>query len=294
MRLNTTKSERTRAEEISAAVDELIRNPDAPPGQFPAGPEDIGLLTTARQLTRLSSLLGPVDPLLEQQIMRQVQTEGRAPRHGPRLRLGWAVAGLVAVLLVVTLFTPMGQTAVASFMAVFKLGRTEVRITPVDTPALLQATVVAQSTAVQQTLTLEEARAQVSFAIPQPAYLPAGYRPQGAISHTYPDLPAWVPQPFFVELIYADGQAHELSLRAYPIMLGDEASISGMNLQAAPIQDVQDVDVNGHPGVLLRLGTGRNGTGWQEVVWEQGDLILALSANDLTQADLLRIARSVQ
>ena len=294
MRLNTTRSERARAAEISAAVDELIHNADAQPGQFPVDPEDIGLLTTARQLTRLPSLLGPVNPLLEQQIIRRVRTAGQAPPHILRLRLGWAVAGLLTILLAITLFTPLGQTAMASFMAVFKLGRTEVRITPVDTPALLQATVVAQSTAVQQTLTLDEARAQVSFAIPQPAYLPPGYRPRGAISHTYPDLPAWVPQPFFVELIYEDGQAHELSLRAYPIMLGDQASISGMNLQAAPIQDVQDVDVNGQPGVLLRLGSGRRGTSWQEVVWEQGDLILALSANDLTEVDLLRIARSVQ
>jgi hypothetical protein len=77
-------------------------------------------------------------------------------------------------------------------------------------------------------------------------------------------------------------------------MLGDHASISGMNLEAAPIQDVQDVDVNGQAGVLLQLGTEELQTAWQEVVWEQGDLILALYGTNLTQAELLRIARSVQ
>lgn len=293
MRLKTTNSERTRAEQVSASIDLLIRDPDTDPAQLPLEPEDVDLLSTARELARLPSLLGPVDPFLEQQVIRRVRASEHASRRVPRFRLGWAVAGLVVVLVVAMLLTPMGQTAVASFMAVFTLGRTEVRITPVDTPATLQATAVAQSPAVQQALSLEEAQAQVSFAIPRPAYLPTGYRLQRAISHTYPDLPAWVPQPFFVELIYEDGLAHELSLRVYPIVLGDQATISGMNLQAAPIQDVQDVDVDGQPGVLMRLGTDRSKTTWQEVVWEHGDLILALSASHLTEDDLLRIARSV-
>jgi hypothetical protein len=67
-----------------------------------------------------------------------------------------------------------------------------------------------------------------------------------------------------------------------------------MDLEAAPIQDVRNVDVNGQPGVLLRLGSGRTEAGWQEVVWEQDDLILALSALRLSEAELLRMARSVE
>jgi len=31
---------------------------------------------------------------------------------------------------------------------------------------------------------------------------------------------------------------------------------------------------------------------WQEVVWEQGDLILALSTTSLTEEELMRAARS--
>jgi hypothetical protein len=140
---------------------------------------------------------------------------------------------------------------------------------------------------------LQEAQAQVSFAIPQPVYLPFGYRLHEVYGYTYPDLPPWVPQPLFVELVYGDDQEGEFSLRLYPIMLGGEASISGLNLQATPIRDVQDVDVNGQPGVLLQLGTDRSGPSLQEIVWEQGDLILALSSSHLSQAELLRIARSL-
>jgi hypothetical protein len=281
-----------RAEQVSAAVDQLIREPNAQPG--PLNPGDAGLLATVRQLRQLPALLGPVDPSLEQQIMRPVRTGMIRDTTRPRFRLGWAVAGLVTFLLAVTLLTPLGETAVASFMTVFNLGRTEVCITPVDTPAVPLATVVAQSTAISQPLTLAQARAQVPFAIPEPAYVPPGYSLHEVVSHTYPDLPAWVPQPFSVALVYEDGKGHQLSLSLYLIMLSDRASISRMNLGATPIKDVQDVDVNGQPGVLLQLGAAKGAAVWQEVVWEQDDLILALSATELSEAELLRIARSVR
>jgi hypothetical protein len=169
-------------------------------------------------------------------------------------------------------------------MAVFNLGSTEVQVARVGTP-----TVVAGARAVQERLTLEEAQAQVAFAIPQPASLPAGYRLREVNGYSYPDLPAWVPRPFFVELVYgAEGEA-ACSLRVYPIMLGQGASTAGMNLEATSIQEAQDVEIDGSPGVFMRLGEG-----WQEVVWEQGDLILALSSLNLTRDELLRIAASVQ
>jgi hypothetical protein len=291
--MKPSRTEQIRAEQLSVAVDQLNHEPDAHMEYLDPGNAE--LLHTARQLAQLPSLLGPVDPILEQQVMRQARTgaAGRV-RRAVHLRLGWAVAGLVTLLLAVTLLTPLGQTAVASFMAVFNLGRTEVRITPVDTPAVPLATVVAQSTAISQRLTLAQAQTQIPFVIPEPGYLPLGYSLYEVISHTYPDLPAWVPQPFSVDLVYRDDKGHEFSLSLYLIMLSDQASISRMNLEATPIKDVQDVDVNGQPGVLLQLGPGKGAAVWQEVVWEQGDLILALSATDLSEVELLRIARSVR
>jgi hypothetical protein len=202
------------------------------------------------------------------------------------------MAALAAVLLAAALLTPLGQTALASFMAVFNLGRTEVHITPADLTST--ATAVAQSTAIVGDLTLEQAQAQVSFAIPQPADLPPGYRLLEVHSYTYPDLPAWIPRPFSLDLIYDDGQGHQIRLRLYPIALGDRASISRLNLEAAPIRDVRDVEVNGKPGVLLSLGDQGAEAVWQEVVWEQGDLILALSTTSLTEEELMRAARSVR
>jgi hypothetical protein len=125
--------------------------------------------------------------------------------------------------------------------------------------------------------------------------VPHGFDLLETIGYTYPDLPAWVPQPFSMELVYEDSREHRFSLRMYPITLGTDtqARVSGMNLEATSIQDVQDVDVNGRPGVLLQLGSDGDKAGLQELVWEQDDLVLALSTSDLTEAELLRIARSV-
>jgi hypothetical protein len=293
--MRTTKEERLRAERVSAAIDELIADSEAQPLQVEAA--DAPLFDTARSLARLPALLGPVDPALEQRVMRQVEAGAQAPRRSPWLRPGWAMAGLAVALLVALWFTPVGQTAVASFMAVFNLGRTEVRITPVNTATLSaaapSATVTPRSTVVRRVMTLEEAQALVPFAISQPAYLPPGYSLQGVNGFSYPDLPPWVPQPLFVEVVYGHESGQECTLRLYPIVLGEQSSISGLNLEATLIREVQDVEVNGQPAVLMRLGPDWAENAWQEVVWEQGDLLLALSASNLSQEELLRIARSI-
>jgi hypothetical protein len=295
--MKATKSERTRAEQVSAVIDRLIGDPGADPGQV--APDDAGLLATAEQLAGIPSLLGPVDAAFEQRVMARVRAGARPARRLPRFRLSWAVAGLAATLLLAALLTPQGQTAMASFMAVFNLGRTEVSITPAYELATPRATATAQTaaaqtTAIQQDLTLEQAQSLLPFTIPQPAYLPPGYRMQGVQSYTFPDLPPWLPQPLFAELVYRDDQGQRVSLRIYPIMLSEEANISGLNLQATSIRDAQPVDVNGRPGVLLKLDTDGANDGWQEAVWEGEDLILALSATDLTESELLAIARSVR
>ena len=175
--MRATKTERMRAEQVSTAIDQLLVDPGAQVTGFDASDADV--VTTAGKLAQLPVLLGPVDPLFEQRVMRQVRAGGEQKQRRLRFTPGWAVAGLVAVLLVVMLFTPVGQTAVASFLAVFDLGRTEVRITPVDTPSALPATAVTDGGAVQQALTLEEAQSQIPFSILQPGYLVPGYRLQG-------------------------------------------------------------------------------------------------------------------
>jgi hypothetical protein len=288
--------EQYRADQVSDLVDRLTRDPDARIGQLDGG--DDALLSTVQELARLPALLGPVDPVLEQRVMRlsQSHASSRRAKSLRYLRPGWVIAGVAAAVLLVALLTPFGQTAVASFMAVFNLGSTQVRITPVDVPSALEATDEMRAAVVRESLTLEEAAEQASFPILQPAYLPPGYQLLEAVGHTYPDLPAWVPRPFSMELVYEDDQGAWFSLHMYPISLGSDtrARVSGVNLEAAPIQDVRDVDVNGQPGMLLLLASGGDETGLKELVWEQGHVVLALSAVDLTEAELLRIARSAR
>jgi hypothetical protein len=277
--------ERVRAEQVSQAVDRLIRDPEAMPG--PLDPEDAGLVDTARRLAHLPALLGPVDPVLERQVMSQVQ--GAKQRRKRPFRPVWAAAGVAAALLLVLLITPLGQTAIAGFLGVFHLGRTQVQVTQGGTP-----TATARAAVVRETLSLEDAQARLPFAIPQPAYLPAGYDLQQVVGYTYPDLPAWLPQPFFVELLYADASGGSCTLRVYPITVGEEASIAQLNLATTSFEEAKEVQVQGQPAMLLRLGDGSGRSAWREIVWEYGDLILALSASDLAEAELLQVAGSVQ
>ncbi|MGD8625243.1 MAG: DUF4367 domain-containing protein [Anaerolineae bacterium] len=277
------RDERLRAERVSAEVDRLIEGAEVRPEGL--DPEEAGLVETARRLARLPALMGPVDPGLERRVMRQARAAQQQPtRRQARWRWAWAAAGLAAVLLLALLISPAGQTAVASFLAVFDLGRTELQVSQVGTP-----TVTSGAQAIRQTMSLAEAEAQFPFAIPRPAYLPAGYRLREVNGYSYPDLPAWMPQPFFVELIYDDDGGATCTLRVYPIMIGQEGNISSLNLAATSIGEVEDVEVGGQAGVLLRLEGN-----WREVVWEQGDLILSLSAEDLVREDLLRVAGSVE
>jgi ElaB/YqjD/DUF883 family membrane-anchored ribosome-binding protein len=288
--MRATRDEQIQAERVTAAVDQLVRDPDAVLEL--SGPGAAEALAAARQMARLPALLGPPDPAFEQRLMHRVRRADKPSRRTPWFRVGWAVAGLVAALLVVMLLTPAGQTAVAGLMAVFDLGRTNVQIAPVYTPTTLPTTAIDGGHAVQQDLTLQEAQDLVSFTIPQPSYLPPGFRLERVHSYQYPDLPAWMPQPFFVELLYYDSEGEELLLRVYSITLGDSASIASLNLRAPPIQRAEDVDVNGRPGALLWQDHGRSGAVWRELVWEQDDLILALSSVHLDEGELLQIARS--
>jgi hypothetical protein len=273
-------------------VDRLVRDPGSDVAFSHS--EAAEALAAARQMAQLPALLGPVDPAFEERVMRRVRGAGRLPHRTPWLRLGWAVGGLALVLLAVLLFTSLGDTAVAGLMAVFDLGRTDLRVAPEEVSPAVPETAVEGGRAVRQTLTLAEAQASVAFTIPQPGYLPPGFRLAAVYGYQYPDLPAWVPQPFFVELIYHDSEGEELLLRVYSIALGDEASVSSLNLRAPPIEDAQDVEVNGQPGVLLRQYLEPSGIELLELVWEQDDLILALSSHHLGQQDLLDIAHSIQ
>jgi hypothetical protein len=275
--MNERRVEREQAARLAAALDELLVDPASRPEGLEA--EESALVPTARRLAGLPALLGPTSPGLQSATERALHRAQITPQRGRRPAQRWRLvaAGLAVTLLVALLLSPVGQTAVASFLGIFHLGRTELQISQTGTP------VPAEHAAIRETWTLEEAQKRLPFALPQPAYLPAGYRFRAVYSYTYPDLPEWVPQPVLVDVDYGN-----LTLRVYPIMLGEDASISRLNLETTSVEKVQDLDVNGQPGVLLRAGDT-----WQEIVWEQGDLVLALWARDLSEEELLAVARSV-
>ena len=79
--MRTTRSERVRAARISAVVDELISDPKAQLAEYSEA--DTGVLETARQLARLPSLLGPVNPALEQRVLRAARAERGLRRGSP-------------------------------------------------------------------------------------------------------------------------------------------------------------------------------------------------------------------
>ena len=284
-----TEAEQLRAERVSEVVDLWLTEPDV--DMTDLGLEETALLETAQLFARLPALLDPVEPSLAQRVMAQVRAGEGRPRRRRRFSPAW-VGAAVAVLLVLTILTPAGRTAVAGFMTVFHLGRTEVRITP----ASVAATAEVESAARSESMTLDEAQARVAFTVQQPQYLPPGYRLLAVTGFTYPDLPAWLPQPFSLELRYADEAGDAFAVRLYPITLdvGDRATIAGMNLEAAPIRDVQDVDLGGKPAVLLSLGRDDGEATWHELVWEQDDLMVVLTTSALTEAELLDVARSVR
>ncbi|NIV30098.1 MAG: hypothetical protein GWN58_11540, partial [Anaerolineae bacterium] len=109
--MRASKDERVQAEQVTAAVDQLVRDPDAVLELPDSGAAEA--LAAARQMARLPALLGPADPAFEQRVMGSLRRAERSPRRAPWLRVGWAVAALVVVLLVVMLLTPAGQSAVA-------------------------------------------------------------------------------------------------------------------------------------------------------------------------------------
>lgn len=287
--MRNQQAERQRARKVSHAIDQLLQDPQSVPEDLLA--DDSDLLLTVQRLAQVPSLLGPVDEQWAQRVLNRVQlAQPRPQRLVPQVR--WAIAGVLAVVLALVFLSPTGQTAVAEFLAVFNLGRTEILVAPASSPTVALAREESSSPSVR-TLTLEEAQSLVSFAIPQPGDMPVGYQLRAVHSYSFPDLPSWIPQPFFVELVYGHESGSRFMLRLYPIVLGEEASIARLNLQATPIQQVQEITINQHRGVLLRLGSDA-AAGWQEIVWEQDDLILALSTDDLSESELLRTARSVR
>ena len=147
--MKITRAERARAEQLSAILDRS--NHGAGVSREGLDAQEAGLLDTARQLARWPELLGPIDPQLEERVLDSVRARRRRSRAPRPLKWAWAGAGLAILLLVAVALTPLGQTAVAGFLAVFNLGATEVRIESASTPSPLPATAATGNTCLSST-----------------------------------------------------------------------------------------------------------------------------------------------
>ncbi len=282
-------SERKAARRLSKRIEKEL---DVTEGR---GTDD--LLDAARQLSRLSELFGPPDLAFEQRLTAQVEArlaEQPSRRAIWRPRLAWGMT-LAVVFVLVGLFTAPGQAVVAEFMAIFRLGRTEVRVEPESATATRTFTATAEIAIAG----LPQARATAmprTFCVP--SYLPEGYHLHRISTSRFDELPDWA-QPLFIDVTYRREMAErvwELSYRQYFVSSGGPGTIKALTYSPEEFESVQEVAVNGHPAVLFgrdSVGAGGHSEQILHLVWEAGNAIFTLTSIELSPDELVRIAESV-
>ena len=113
---------------------------------------------------------------------------------------------------------------------------------------------------------------------------------------SYPDLPSWVSQPFYVELCYGtEGTLSDLRLRQYRLLFKEFGGLGNVQVASSAVVDLEQVDVGGTPGMLLTLDPDREATGTMyTLLWERDGLLHELESDSLSRQELLAIARSVR
>jgi len=125
-----------------------------------------------------------------------------------------------------------------------------------------------------------------------PRTLPEGYVLREMAAVSYPDLPEWISQPFYVELVYGpEAGAHGLWLREYRLLFREYGGIKGIAAASESVSSMAEVDVSGVPGAILTFSHEEE---MHTVVWERDGLLLELKTDCLSEEELLRVARSVR
>jgi hypothetical protein len=167
------------------------------------------------------------------------------------------------------------------------LGQTRVELTPT-----LEAS---QARAVREPLRdLVAAEVLIGRAPSLPRTLPQGYELLEIAAVSYPDLPSWISQPFYVELCYGlEGAPFALRLRQYRLLFQDFGGISGFRVASDTVAGYEQVDLGGTSGMLLALDPEISGQTYT-VLWERDGLLHELETNTLPRDELLQVARSVR
>jgi hypothetical protein len=152
---------------------------------------------------------------------------------------------------------------------------------------------------------LVEAELLIGRAPSVPKWLPTAYTLLEIAAVSYPDLPSWISQPFYIEMCYGpEGLQSDLRLRQYRLLFRDFGGISSVQVASGAVVDMEEVDISGAKGMLLTLSPGdrdRDRSDSQPLarptytlLWERDGLLHELETDVLSRDDLLETARSVR
>lgn len=275
------KRERQVAQNLSGEIDRLLAGTPAKPQQ--ESPSYAGELGVARRLHQLSAGLPPAPDRLRQRVAAIVEAPCPPRQRRTWRSAAWGAATAVLVLTVLWMVVPSGQQVWAQIMRVF-LGQTRVELTPTMEPP---------TRAVRERLRdLLSAELSMGRAPALPKYLPEGYELLEIAAISYPDLPSWISQPFYLELAYGtEGAPPGLWLRQYRLLFRDYGGIESIQTPGGLVAAIEEVDVSGAAGALLTFG---DGAPLYTVLWERDGLLHELETDKLSSTELLQVARSVR
>lgn len=322
------KRQKAWARTLGAEIDSLLTGEtallntnDGQPGDLRSHEE----LAVARRLNEIVASFPPVPANLERRVREIVRSQPASRGFLRRPRARWRPASFTSaigpaalsalatalVFLVVLFVVPGlsgGQRSWADMIDVL-LGQTRVSVTPTLVAATRQASLTPEAGGAQAQPGLPRreplrdllaAELLIGRAPSVPKALPQGYLLHEIAAVSYPDLPSWISQPFYVELCYGpEGAASGLRLRQYRLLFREFGGISGVQVAGDAVKDMEQVDVGGVTGLLLTLDSRRvpDPGGIHPaytVLWERDGLLLELETDHLSQELLLEIARSVR
>lgn len=279
--------ERRAAKELSKEIDRLYATP--PQEWDKLRPASMPELAVVQRLRGWSQELPPVPESLRQRVRGIVAAHAEQASTHPKagrlrwLSAAWGALAATAVLLSLLLFLSNGPQVLAQAMRIL-LGQTEVALTPtLPPPSPAKREPLPGLLAVELTM----GRAPLL-----PRTLPEGYVLREMAAVSYPDLPEWISQPFYVELVYGPEEgAPGLWLREYRLLFREYGGIKGISAAIKSVARMEEVDVSGVPGAMLTSSPGEE---THTLVWERDGLLLELKTDCLSEQDLLEVARTVR
>jgi hypothetical protein len=274
------RREREVARKLSTEIDHLLTGAEPKQDETAFVAREVAV---ARRLCEWKRRLPPVPEELERRVAAAIQTPLIYSRPRTWRSAAWGALAATMVFLVIWMTVPGGQQVWAQVWRVL-LGQTEVELTPTLEPL---------TRAVRDPLRdLVAAELVMGRAPSLPRDLPEGYVLLEITAVSYPDLPSWISQPFFVELGYGiESEAPGLRLREYRLLFREYGGISGVEAASELVSRHQEVDVAGAPGALLSFAGDEQVS---TVIWERDGLLLELETDRLPQETLLQIAQSVR